>query len=172
VQKECESYTATRLTVEVPGVREFQRRYEQAVPLSPDDDVARLLERGATWTEMLGLIADSAPHGFLIYWRNDVAPVMQLAGDQTDCVAYLMGNVTIAEQMFRHDPRAMLYAPLRTVVWEDREGRAWFTADQPSTQFVSFDIPRVSAVGVELDRKLAALLEALGVEVPMALFAS
>jgi hypothetical protein len=30
----------------------------------------------------------------------------------------------------------------------------------------------VSAVDVELDRKLAALLEALGVEVPMALFAS
>jgi hypothetical protein len=30
----------------------------------------------------------------------------------------------------------------------------------------------VSGVGVELDRKLAGLLEALGVEAPMALFAS
>lgn len=169
---EGESYTATRLTVAVPGVREFQRRYEQAVPFNPVRDVAYLVERGASWAEMLCLIADSAPHGFLIYWRNDVRPVMQLAGDQNDCIAYLMGNVTIAEQMFRHDPRAMLYAPLRTVIWEDGEGRAWFTVDQPSTQFGSFHIPRVSAVGVELDRKLAALLEALGVEVPMTLFAS
>jgi hypothetical protein len=66
----------------------------------------------------------------------------------------------------------MLYAPLRTVVWEDGEGRAWFTVDQPSALFGSFQIPGVSAVGVELDRKLAALLEALGAEVPMALFAS
>jgi Domain of unknown function DUF302 len=172
VTADGESYTATRLTVEVPGVREFQLRYEQAVPFNPIDDVAHLIERGAPWTELLGLIADAAPHGFLIYWRNDMHPVMQLAGDQCDCIAYLMGNVTIAEQMFRHDPRVMLYAPLRTVIWEDSDGRAWFTVDQPSTQFRSLRIPCVSAVGVELDRKLAALLEALGVEVPMALFAS
>ena len=104
---ECESYTAPRLTVAVPGVREFQRCYEQAVPLNPARDVGHLIERHAPWTEMLGLIADSAPHGFLIYWRNDVAPVMQLAGDQTDCIAYLMGNVTIAEQMYRYDARAI-----------------------------------------------------------------
>jgi hypothetical protein len=32
-----------------------------------------------------------------------------------------MGNHTIAEQMFRYDPRAMLYAPLRTIIWEDGE---------------------------------------------------
>ena len=83
-----------------------------------------------------------------------------------------MGNVTIAEQMFRHDPRAMLYAPLRTVIWEDAHDHAWFTVDQPSAQFASFGIPAVSAVGVELDRKLAALLEALRVEVPMALLSS
>jgi uncharacterized protein (DUF302 family) len=97
---------------------------------------------------------------------------MRLAGDHNDCIAYLMGNVTIAEQMFRHDPRVMLYAPLHTVIWEDGHGHAWFTADQPSTQFAGFGVPEISAVGVELDRKLAALLEALGVEVPMALLGS
>jgi hypothetical protein len=52
------------------------------------------------------------------------------------------------------------------VIWEDSDGNAWFTADQPSTQFSSFGIPAVSDVGVELDRKLATLLEVLGVEVP------
>ena len=97
---------------------------------------------------------------------------MQLAHDENDCIAYLMGNVTIAEQMFRHDPRAMLYAPLRTVIWQDSHARAWFTVEQPSTQFASFGIPAVSAVGVELDRKLAALFEALRLEVPMALLSS
>jgi uncharacterized protein (DUF302 family) len=155
--------------MEVPGVREFQTRYEQAVPASPEEEVAALVESGASWAEVLELHADRALHGFLIYWRYDAHPVMQLAGDNADCVAYLMGNVTIAEQMFRHEARAMLYAPLRTVIWEDPDGRAWFTSDQPSRQFGSLGIPEVSAVGLELDRKLAELLESLRVEVPMAL---
>jgi hypothetical protein len=172
VPAEYESFTTTRLTVEVPGVREFQRRYEEAVPFNPVDLVTALIERGAGWTEMLDLVADSAPYGFLIYWRDDAHAVMQLAGNQNDCVAYLMGNVTIAEQMFRYDPRAMLHAPLRALIWEDRDGRAWFTVDQPSALFGGFHVPGVSAVGVELDRKVAALLEALGAEVPMALYAS
>ena len=64
-----------------------------------------------------------------------------------------MGNHVTAERMFRHDPRAMLYAPLRTVIWEDSSGGAWFTVDQPSRQFGSFGLTEVSSVGVELDRK-------------------
>ena len=161
-----------RLTVEVPGVREFQSSTSRRCPANPVDEIVSLVERGASWAEVIDLHAELAPHGFLIYWRNDVHAVMQLANDENDCIAYLMGNVTIAEQMFRHDPRAMLYAPLRTVIWEDVHESAWFTVDQPSTQFGSFGIPAVSAVGVELDKKLAALLEALGVEVPMALLSS
>jgi hypothetical protein len=167
-----ETYTARRLTVEVPGVRAFQRLYEQAVPANRVEKIDALVRRGAGWDEVIDAHAEWAPHGFLIYWRNDVHAVMQLASDEVDCIAYLMGNVTIAEQMFRRDPRAMLYAPLGTVIWEDEHERAWFTVDQPSTQFGSFGDPAVSAVGVELDRKLAALLEALRVEVPMALLSS
>jgi uncharacterized protein (DUF302 family) len=167
-----ETYTATRLNIEVPGVREFQRLYEQAVPANAFGQIGALVERGASWDEVIDVHADLALHGFLIYWRNDIHGVMQLANNDNDCIAYLMGNVTIAERMFRHDPRAMLYAPLRTVIWADGDGRAWFTVDQPSTQFGSFGIPAITAVGVELDRKLAALLEALRVEVPMALLSS
>ena len=167
-----ETYSARRLTVEVPSVREFQQRYEQAVPANPVREIDALVQRGASWAEVIETHSELAAHGFLIYWRNDVRGVMELANDDNDCIAYLMGNVTIAEQMFRHDPRAMLYAPLRTVIWEDAHKRAWFTVEQPSMQFDSFGIPAVSAVGVELDRKLAALLEALRVEVPMALLSS
>jgi hypothetical protein len=48
-------------------------------------------------------------------------------------------------------------------------GRAWFSFDQPSGQFASFGVEAVTAVGVELDMKLAALLEALQVDVPPSL---
>ena len=97
---------------------------------------------------------------------------MRAAGDRADCIAYLMGNHTIAERMFRHDPRALLYAPLRTVIWEDSDGDAWFSVDQPSSHFSSFGTAAIAEVGVELDRKLATLLERLGVEVPTALTCS
>jgi uncharacterized protein (DUF302 family) len=160
------------LTISVPGVREFQRRYEQAVPREPRDEMTALLQRRAPWSEMEELIASRAPHGFLIYFKLDVHPMMELAGDKADCLAYLMGNHTIAERMFRYDPRAMLYAPLRTVIWEDTAGDSWFSVDQPSTQFARLGIPEISKVGVELDRKLAALLSALSVEVPQALLVS
>jgi uncharacterized protein (DUF302 family) len=121
---------------------------------------------------MVELINAAAPHGFLIYFKNDVHPVMLSAGNTSDCIGYLMGNHVIAETMFRHDPRAMLYAPLRTLIWEGPTGQAWFTADQPSTQFGSLGIPDVEKVGEELDRKLALLLEELDVPVPGPLVAT
>ena len=159
-------YRTPRLTLPIPGVREFQSRYEAAVPDLPLAAVEDLVSRKVPWSEMVELIERSAPHGFLIYVRNDVHPVMALAGDHADCVAYLMGNHVIAERMFRHDPRAMMYAPLHTAIWEDRRGDAWFTVDQPSKQFASFDIPEIAEVGIELDHKLAALLDALAVPAP------
>jgi hypothetical protein len=159
-------YTVPRLTVPVPDVLEFTRRYEAAVPDLPLDAVRALVGHRAPWSEMERLIDDAAPFGFLIYFRNTVGPVMELAGHKSRCTAYLMGNHVIAERMFRYDPRAMMYAPLHTVIWEDREGRGWFTIDQPSAQFGSFGIPEVSEVGLELDHKVAALLEALSVPVP------
>ena len=160
------TFTVRRLTVPVRGVREFQRAYEQAVPNAPFDEVHSLVTKGAPWSDMIKLIDAHAPNGFLIYFRNDLHPVMQAAGDRADCIAYLMGNHIIAERMFPHDPRAMLYAPLHTVIWQDSDGNAWFTVDQPSTQFSSFGLPAVAEVGIELDRKLAKLLDVLGVEVP------
>lgn len=94
-------YQVARLTLPVPGVREFQARYEAAVPPLPVDAVDRLVATQAPWPDMIELIDKAARHGFLIYFRNDVHPVMTLAGDAADCVSYLMGNHTIAERMFR-----------------------------------------------------------------------
>ena len=167
-----QSFTVRRLTVPVPGVRAFQESYEKAVPDLPLAPVRELLAKDAPWSAMVDLIDATAPYSFLIYYREDVHPVMANAGDTTDCIGYLMGNHVIAETMFRRDPRAMLYAPLRTLIWEDQDRHAWFTVDQPSTQFGSLGLPEVRSVGEDLDRKLARLLAALGVPVPAALEAT
>ena len=161
-----DTFTAHRFNVRVADLSDFQQRYEQAVPLYPVKEVDAMVEREASWTEMLDYIDSVAANGFLIYWRSDIHRVMRLADDKARCFAYLMGNHTIAERMYRHDPAIMLYAPLRTAIYEDADGTTWFSVDQPSTRFRSFGDPAIADVGLELDRKLAALLEHLGAPVP------
>jgi hypothetical protein len=156
-----------RLTVDVPAsLEEFQQQYEQAVPPVPLEQVEALVARGAPWSEMLELIGKEAPLGFLIYWRNDLHPVMRLAGDTAQGVFYLMGNHILAERMYRYQPAVMLYAPLHTMIWPSPGGDTHFTFDRPSDQFSSFGTPQITQVGIELDKKLAALLAHLGLAVP------
>ena len=143
----------------------FRARYEAAVPALDEKRLAEFAARGAAWPEVVADADASAPHGFLIFWRLDTTPVMSLAGNTTRCTAYLMGNHTIAEQMYRHDPAVMLYVPLRTVIYASPDDRAFFAADQPSTEVASLGLAPVTQVGIDLDRKLAALLGALDVSV-------
>src|ERR1700730_1985007 len=160
-------YPLRRLTIDVDvPLHEFRARYEKAVPRYPESEVKALIERRAPWQEMLDLVTRVAPLGFLLYGTTEMDPLMHLAGDGGSCVAYLMGNHTIAERMFRHEPSVMLHAPLRTVIWSPADGFARFTLDRPSDQFGSCANAAIAAVGVELDRKVAALLEHLGVAVP------
>jgi hypothetical protein len=160
-------HQVNRLVVEVTDPFDaFRQRYEDAVPRLDRDKIGALVRRHASWDDVRAVTEAAAPHGFLLYWSSDVTPVMALAGDRGRCVQYLMGNHTIAERMYRHDPVVMLYAPLRTAICTDPEDRTCFAVDQPSTVFSSFGIREVTEVGRELDRKLAGLLKALGVLVP------
>jgi hypothetical protein len=159
-----------RLAVAVDsGFDDFRDRYEQSVPPLEAGYFAALERAGADWDTVLRATAEIAPHHFMRYWTSDVGSLMRLAGDSPRCMSYLMGNHTIAERMYRHDPAIMLYAPLRTTIYDDTNGTAWFSVDQPSTRFASFGDPAITDVGLELDHKLAALLEHLGVPVPPAL---
>ena len=62
-------YRTPRLTLPIPGVREFQSRYEGAVPDLPLAAVEDLVSRNVPWSEMVELIERSAPraaaHGHL-----------------------------------------------------------------------------------------------------------
>jgi len=48
------------------------------------------------------------------YYRSELTAVMAGSPSLWKATQYLMGNHTIAERMFRHDPAVMLHAPLRT----------------------------------------------------------
>lgn len=144
----------------------FRERYEQAVPSLDVDRFTSLVSGQDSWDAIVAATAENAPHGFIRYWSSDVGSLMRLAGDAGSCASYLMGNHTIAQRMYTHDPAVMLYAPLRTALHEDRQGAVRFSVDQPSTRFAGFGSADIAEVGLELDAKLAVLLGVLDVPVP------
>lgn len=164
------AFTSVRYSVPLPGLFELAvSRFEAAVPAYPLRNFHALIHRRAAWSEVLELADANAPWGFMTYWRNDIGAIMALAEDSSRCIAYLMGNQTIAEKMFRFDPRVMNYAPLRASITQQRGGAVNFTVDRPRAEFESFGDPRITQTGVELDHKLAALITHLGGNAPVEL---
>jgi hypothetical protein len=164
---EIVQHPVRRITIQVNATfDEFRSRYETAVPVFQRERFAGLVEKQASWQDILDATADNAPHDFILYWSSDFTALMRLAGDRGRCVEYLMGNHTIAQRMYRYNPAILLYAPLRTAIFEDADKSTWFTLDQPSSRFGSFNTPQITKVGLELDHKVAALLEHLGTRVP------
>jgi hypothetical protein len=100
------------------------------------------------------------------YTRMDVTALMASSPSFWQATQYLMGNHTIAERMFRHDPSVMLHAPLRTLIYADPDGDIKLAVDQPSLLFNSFGRADIASVGMELDALLAELIRLLGAEVP------
>jgi hypothetical protein len=155
--------TVDRLVVDVNApFEEFRARYEAAVPAYDLATLARFKD----WSDVQADAERAAPNGFLRYATIEAGPLFAIAGHKARSVVYLMGNHTVAETMYGHDAGIMLYAPLRTVLYEDGNGEAHFAIDRPSQQFASFGDPDIAATGRLLDAKLAALLGALGVAVP------
>ena len=96
---------------------DIRRRYESLVPAIDFAELVAVTETGDL-ARAQAYIAEHTPNSFAIYWTLDPMPVMRLSGHQLRAVTYMMGNNVIAETMFRHDPGIILYAPLRTAIYE------------------------------------------------------
>jgi len=147
---------------------EFKAAFEKAAPPFDPATVREIAERGGSWDEVLAAAAINAPNGLMVYATIDGLSLLGLAGHTTKAVEYLLGNHTIAETMFRHDPKALLYAPLRVLIHADAQGNAVFSMDQPSAAFGSLGIAEVTTVGESLDRKVVNLLRVIGIDADQA----
>src|SRR5260370_3741253 len=155
-----------RLVVTLP--RPYDRAREHAEPCVPEADLARSFKM-ASWQPTLELAEINAPHGFMRYYRSDITAVMAGSPSLWKATQYLMGNHTIAERMFRHDPSVMLHAPLRTLLYADPDGDTKLAVDQPSLLFASYGNPHIARVRRALDALLASLIMLLGGDVPQQL---
>src|SRR6202034_4021768 len=68
--------------------------------------------------------AENAPNDLMVYAKIDASDFLSLAGHRTQAIEDLVGNHVIAETMFRHDAKALLYAPLRMLIYSDADGDA------------------------------------------------
>ena len=155
--------TVRRLVIDVEDFDDFRARYEDAAPAY---ELAARIPQLSGWDEVQKDVDAVAPYGFVRYATIDATPVFSVAGHKARSVIYLMGNHTIAETMYRHDPAILLYAPLRLCLYEDLDGGAHLSIDQPSDQFGSFGDTDIAATGRLLDQKLADLFSGLGFAVP------
>lgn len=142
---------------------DVRRRYESLVPAIDFAELVEVIETGDL--ARLQAYTDRTPHSFAVFWTLDPMPVMRLSGHQHRAVTYMMGNNVIAETMFRH-PGIILYAPLRTAIYETASGHVQISIDQPSSKFASFGDPRIAEVGAQLDAKVAELLRLMTLPVP------
>ncbi|MGW4823328.1 DUF302 domain-containing protein [Streptomyces sp. NPDC004227] len=156
-------HPARRLVVALPHPYDAAREYYEA--LVPEIDLHRFFQM-ASWQATLELAEINAPHGFMRYYRTDITAAMAGSPSSWKATQYLMGNHTIAERMFRHDPSVMLHAPLRTLLYADPDGDTKLAVDQPSLLFASYGNPRIADVGRELDTLLARLITLLGGDAP------
>ena len=157
-------YRVTRLVFDAGQPYEkFRGRYEAAVPPA-DPRPGDCPGRHVRWHDATADTDGPGPRGFVLYWRADMTPALTGPGDLRPCTAYLMGHHATPEKAYLHDPAAMLYAPLRTLIYIDSADRTRLAVDQPSTVYASFGDPVITELGIELDRQLAELLDALGVE--------
>src|SRR5271168_2687466 len=152
-----------RLLIALPETYDAARElYETLIPAADSERFHQL----SSWQAVLELVKIQAPHGFMRYGQVDITALMARSPSPWKATQYLMGNHTIAERMFRHDPSVMLHAPLRTLLYVDTDDDTKLAVDQPSLLFASYDNPDIASVGQELDALLVGLIELLGGEVP------
>ena len=147
---------------------QFIAAFEKAAPPVDRTTLERIAKDGGDWDDVRAAAAENAPNDLMVYAKIETSVFFSVAGHRTRAIEYLVGNHVIAETMFRHDAKALLYAPLRMLVYSDADGNAVFTMDQPGPAFGSLGIAEVAGVGVDLDRKVANLLTVIGVDVGQA----
>lgn len=138
---------------------EVRRRLEDGLPkldVTIVKDLAQGDEQEARSYEQTG-------PALSIFLERDHGRLLKIYGRPRNAIQYDIGNPLTASTMTRHRLAAALYAPLRVVLYENKEGGAVFEYDKPSSLFGQFGNEDVTKVGRALDAAFeAALRQAAG----------
>jgi hypothetical protein len=156
----------------IDSERDFDRLredWEHIVPAFSRDDAIKVVTSGGDWAAIEALTQTSAPHGLVNFFAFDPSPVFRLAGNTLRAVTYLASSIPLGESVFRHDPAAIHYAPMRVTLAERAGESAVLLVDKPADLLGVFaDVEAASAV---FESRLADVLVLLGLAVPAGLAA-
>jgi hypothetical protein len=137
----------------------FTQSLEKILGHLPPDVQPDIVARPKVAEERLK--AAEGAQGLMIFQVFDHGAALNMVAGRRNAKQYLIGNPLTAIQMTQHDIRAALYAPLRVLVYEQKDAVTVVEYDQPSSLFGQFGRADVTSVGVSLDGKLErALLQA------------
>jgi hypothetical protein len=94
----------------------------------------------------------------ILFGVQEHGELLRIAGQNRKAIQYTLGNPLIALQMTYHDIRAALYAPLRLLVYENKQNQLGIEYDLPSTLFGQFGHPELLKTGLLLDHKMEKLI--------------
>jgi len=147
----------------------LRRAFEAEVPPLDVAHLRELLSSGADWRRLSLETGGPGIHRFVRFWTDHPTPVMRVGGADIPSAVYLIGDYATAARMFRHDPGALLYTPLRVELHATKAGGTVLSVDQPSSRLGSFGNNKITQAGFELDRMLGDLLEELDLPRPSVL---
>ncbi|BEU27484.1 DUF302 domain-containing protein [Paraburkholderia sp. 22B1P] len=104
--------------------------------------------------------AMQGPHGLMLFDKLDHGVLFAMAGGSRVAYRYHVGNPLVAWRMTSIDMRAALYAPLTVLIYGLEKTRTRVEYDLPSAVLGQFGNDDIRAIGLELDGKLAAVIEA------------
>lgn len=168
--EELVRYEATRIRLVTRAhLLSLVQRFEELVPeLTDAAALARVAEDG-DWAGFVRGLSWEAPSGFVRVWSSRPAELMRHAGSEAPSASYLIAHHAIGARLFRHDPGALLYSPLRIELHAVPTGGTVIGFEQPSAQLRGFGVNKITQAGSELDRALGDLLEELELPRPSVL---
>jgi len=166
---ETAEHGARRITLRVAApFDELRARIEAEAPELDRADLDAVAEGRTPWDDFVRGLSWEAPNGFVRLPTDDLGRVVSVAGRDAAAVGYRLMDWAAAARVHRIEPAALLYLPVRMLLFA-RGDEVALTVEQPGPHLASFGLNKLTQAGVELDRRLGDLLEALDIARPAAL---
>lgn len=145
----------------------LRTRLEELLPEVDVVELERLVDASAPWEEFAR--AARAPYELMRIPGAATAPLMRIAGVDTPSATFELTNLVLLARAFRHDPGVAVAMPFRLELHGAGPGVTVVAFDRPGSRFASFGNNKIAQVGVELDRAVGDLLEAVDLPRPSVL---